>query len=74
MRNPGRPRWPHSASRLACLAFLALIAGCERGVGPPPTVPLEAANPELVALIDDLLGSVRSLPESAEMRGRLGMA
>ena len=61
-------------SRLACLTVLALVAGCERGVGPPPTVPLEAANAELVALIDDLLGSVRSLPESAEMRGRLGMA
>lgn len=61
-------------SRLACLTVLALIVACESSVGPPPTVPLESANPELVVLIDDLLGSVRSLPESAEMRGRLGMA
>lgn len=75
MRKPRRPWWPRSSSRLVCLTFLVLIVACERsGVGPPPTVPLEEANPELVALIDDLVGSVRSLPESAEMRGRLGMA
>ena len=74
MRKPGRLCSSRSASRLALLTLLACIAGCERGVGSPPTVPLETANPELVALIDDLLGSVRSLPESAEMRGRLGMA
>ena len=59
---------------LACLPFAWLVGGCAPEVGEPPTVPLEAANEELVALIDDLLGSVRSLPESAEMRGRLGMA
>ena len=74
MHNLRRPCWPRCASRLACLTVVALVVACERSVGPPPTVPLEAANPELVALIDDLLGSVRSLPESAEMRGRLGMA
>ncbi len=51
-----------------------LSTGCDTGVGPPPTVPLDTADRELVELIDDLVGSINSLPHSADMRGRLGMA
>ena len=51
-----------------------LATGCDTAVGPPPTVPLDTADSELVELIDDLVGSVNSLPHSADMRGRLGMA
>ena len=58
---------------LACLPLL--FACAERPASPPPpTVALDHASADLVALIDELLRSARTLPKSAEMRGRLGMA
>ena len=58
---------------LACLSLL--LACAERpATPPPPTVALVHASADLVALIDELLTSARTLPKSAEMRGRLGMA
>lgn len=66
------------AFRWAALAggcFLLLFGCTERsGVGPPPTVALDHASAELSALIGELVASARTLPKSAEMRGRLGMA
>ena len=51
-----------------------MLAGCAPEVGVAPTVPLDTASPELVKLIEDLAESARSLPDSADMRGRLAMA
>ncbi len=65
------------AAVLVAVPLLALVA-CDwlrsDEVGEPPTVPLDSADPQLAELIDGVLESVRSLPRSAEMRGRLGMA
>lgn len=51
-----------------------MLLGCAPEVGVAPTVPLDTASPELVDLIEDLAESARSLPGSADMRGRLAMA
>ena len=51
-----------------------MLAGCAPDVDVAPTVPLDTASPELVQLIEELAESVRSLPGSADMRGRLAMA
>jgi len=51
-----------------------LLVGCAPEVGVAPTVPLDTASPELVELIEELAESTRSLPGSADMRGRLAMA
>ena len=51
-----------------------LMAACDRALDPPPSVPLDSANEGLIELIEELRESVRTLPDSAEMRGRLGMA
>lgn len=59
---------------MSCAAVLFALAACDHGVGEPPTVPLDSADTELVELITDLHQTIESLPESAEMRGRLGMA
>ena len=57
------------------LLAAVLLASCaDRGIGEPVSVPLENANADLAKLIDELLASIRTLPESAQMRGRLGMA
>ena len=54
---------------------LAGLAACSGdAIGPPPSVPLDNADPLLVELIDETRQSVLSLPQSAEMRGRLAMA
>ena len=54
---------------------LAGLAACSGdAIGPPPSVPLDNADPLLVELIDEMRQSVLSLPQSAEMRGRLAMA
>lgn len=58
---------------MAVLAVL-LLGACGDGVGEPPTVPLDSADADLAQLIDGALASAQSLPASAEMRGRLGMA
>lgn len=50
-----------------------MLAACD-GDQAPPTVPLESADSELAELIDSLRQSALSLPESAQMRGRLAMA
>ena len=76
---PSRTTWVVrrlAAIGTAGLACLALLFACaERPVAPPPpTVALDHASPGLIALIDELLTSARTLPKSAEMRGRLGMA
>lgn len=66
-------RCPRSlVALLLATAFPALTA-CD-AVPQPPTVPLESNDSELAELIDDLRQSALSLPESAEMRGRLAMA
>ena len=54
-------------------AALLVLAGCD-GVQAPPTVPLGSADSELAELIDGLHQSALSLPDSAQMRGRLAMA
>ena len=63
------------ASLAACCLPLA-VGGCAEppAAAAPPTVSLAQASADLVALVDELLASVRTLPTSAEMRGRLGMA
>ena len=54
---------------------LAGLAACSGdAIGPPPSVPLDNADPLLVELIDEMRQSALSLPQSAEMRGRLAMA
>ena len=63
---------------IASLGICCLLAagGCAKppAVAAPPTVSLAQASPDLVALVEELLASARTLPTSAEMRGRLGMA
>ena len=72
-----RRRWRPAAVLVPLVPLLALAA-CDwprsDAVGDPPTVPLDSADPPLVELIEGVLESIRSLPRSAEMRGRLGMA
>lgn len=59
----------------SCFLALAGLAACSHdAVGPPPSVPLDNADPLLVELIDEMRQSVLALPQSAEMRGRLAMA
>lgn len=74
MRNKPRLCWSRWLAWSCGFVTVWLSTGCDTGVGPPPSVPLDTANAELVELIDDLVGSVNALPESADMRGRLGMA
>ena len=74
MGNRPRLCWQRLLAWSCGVGAMSLSTGCETGVGPPPTVPLDRADRELVELIDDLVGSVNSLPHSADMRGRLGMA
>lgn len=51
-----------------------LFGACGRVIEPVTSVPLDSANDELVELVQELRQSIRALPSSAEMRGRLGMA
>ena len=60
----------------ALLLALAASTGCdtETVVGPPPIPDFGDADEDLTSTIDDLLTSVRAVPTSGELRGRLAMA
>ena len=73
---------PVRESRFAGLFFMiALLMGCEdssrllvTSASELVAVPLDESDPDFVELIEELQESVRTLPSSAEMRGRLAMA
>jgi|TARA_B100001964_G_scaffold244821_1_gene328176 superkiller protein 3 len=65
---PGKaPRW------LLVLAWI--LVGCSGGdrVGDPVVAGLDAAEPELVEFLDELIADARASHESGLVRGRLGM-
>ena len=68
------PAAAHLGAFFWALCTVFLCACSDDAVAPPPTVPLDAADAQLVELIDELRRAAQSLPESAEMRGRLAMA
>jgi|TARA_B100000315_G_scaffold245798_1_gene272266 superkiller protein 3 len=52
-----------------------MLVGCTGGdrVGDPVVAGLDAAEPELVEFLDELIADARASPESGLVRGRLGM-
>ena len=60
---------------LLALALVALLGACSRDDPNETVVPsMEGADEDLLSLIDDLVSSVRTAPDSGDLRGRLAMA
>ena len=67
--------WPKSMPlRVLVVVFSLALVGCEAGVGPPVAVGLDGEDAELADYLADLYRAAAEFPESAPLRGRLGMA